>query len=169
MISEDNETLILIFDVQENSDGGFDKFQLKVDGSTVAAQPIIIPGISPYMCNVRYEVTGNFTEGPHTVSLTVTDGRGFSGTLDTGFYHLERIPVDLQNFDKRYIYIPDISVYSGNHIHDLKTNSSYYFTQGSSALHGYCAMDGPPGTSCTFTRKGQLTGYSQWGASWRSP
>ncbi|MCG2828468.1 carboxypeptidase regulatory-like domain-containing protein [Methanothermobacter sp. K4] len=143
MISEENETLILIFDVQENSDGGFDKFMLNVDGSTVAAQPLITPGLLPYMCNVRYEVTGNFAEGPHTVSLTVTDGRGFSGTLDTGFYHLERTPVSLQNFNARYMYIPDISVYSGNHTHDLKTNSSYYFKHGSSALHGYCSMDGP--------------------------
>lgn len=143
MVSEENETLIMVFDVQENSDGGFDKFILKVDGSTVAAQPLITLGLLPYMCNVRYEVPGNFAEGPHTVSLTVTDGRGFSGTLDTGFYHLERTPVSLQNFNERYMYIPDIGVYSGNHTHYLKTNSSYYFKPGSSALHGYCAMDGP--------------------------
>jgi len=146
VINDQDETLIVTFDVQENSDGGFDRFILTVDGRTVDVTPSVTYGNVPYRCTVGYTFTDRFDEGPHSVSLQVIDGRGYESTLNTGFYHLERVDVPFNDFNARYEYIPDFQVYSGNHTHDLRLDPSTYFTPGSSALYGQCAMDGPSPT-----------------------
>ncbi|ADL58456.1 carboxypeptidase regulatory-like domain-containing protein [Methanothermobacter marburgensis] len=143
MTSGENETLTMIFNVQENSDGGFDKFILEIDGKEIDSIPNVNIGPELYQCTLKYIIKRQFSEGPHTVSLTVIDRRGYRNTLETGFYHLERVPVNLSSVTPRYEYIPDIMVYSGNHTHQLRIDPSSRFLPGSSALYGYCDMDGP--------------------------
>lgn len=141
--SRDNETLKLSFNVQENSDGGFGEFKLIIDGVEINQAPAIYMDILPYMCSVRYSVTGSYEEGPHTVSLTVIDGRGFSNTLHTGFYHIETLQMPLDNLASSGLYRPDFTEYSGSHIHAAVYNSSTGFREGAGSIYGYCAIDGP--------------------------
>jgi len=143
MGSGDNETLKLSFNLQENSDGGFGEFELIIDGVKINQTPTIYMDILPYMCNVRYTVTGNYQEGPHTISLTVIDGRGFSNTLHTGFYHIETLQMPLDNLASSGLYRPDFTEYSGSHIHAAVYNSSTGFREGAGSIYGYCAIDGP--------------------------
>lgn len=162
MGSGDNETLKLSFNLQENSDGGFGEFELIIDGVKINQTPTIYMDILPYMCNVRYTVTGNYQEGPHTISLTVIDGRGFSNTLHTGFYHIETLQMPLDNLASSGLYRPDFTEYSGSHIHAAVYNSSTGFREGQGQYMGTVPLMDPTAAFYQSTMYVQVTTSSRW-------
>lgn len=140
--SGENETLTVSFDVQENSDRGFASFKLEIDGVTINTDPTVIMDIVPYRCTVIYNVKSGFQQGPHTINFHVVDGHGLSWTLNTGFYHIEPVPVPLENIISDGLYSPDLIEYSASHNHRVVYDNSTGF-MGDGSIYGYCDMNGP--------------------------
>ena len=142
-----DQTLWTSFNVKENNDAGFADFKLYLDGSNVPELASFI-STGSNQGTVTYTLTRNFTPGPHTLTMIMTDGLGLTASVDTGFYFDLRVGVPTSGYTTSSDYLPDVAAYTGVYVNSTSLLSNVYFKPGNQAIYGLSQIFAPATVMC---------------------